>query len=224
MSAVADKHSTSPLTYATPTPPRTPLPKVPTSYCGVPQNHVFVSGRASISNPRRGTPCGCPLRSETRQEGRHSCRPLGGACFRCPVFFRRIVILETGAWKDARPSRRVKHAAPDVLPSRRPEGRRSDARPGRCPEGRRCSFGGATFLSPSFERWVCSKLGGWTSWGFSSELPHRPRSGEILREKEWGVSYPHSHGGTKSPPSGGGMVFSDEGRSVLPFVFGLGEG
>ncbi len=33
------------------------------------------------------------------------------------------------------------------------------------------------------------------------ELPHRPRSGEILREKEWGFSYPHSHGGTKSPPS-----------------------
>ncbi len=49
--------------------------------------------------------------------------------------------------------------------------------------------------------WVCLKLGGWTSWVFSSELPHRPRSGEILREKEWGFSYPHSHGGTKSPPS-----------------------
>ena len=36
---------------------------------------------------------------------------------------------------------------------------------------------------------------------FSQELPHRPWSGEILREKEWGFSYPHSHGGTKSPPS-----------------------
>ena len=35
----------------------------------------------------------------------------------------------------------------------------------------------------------------------SEELPHRPRSGEVLREKEWGFSYPHSHGGTKSPPS-----------------------
>ncbi len=36
---------------------------------------------------------------------------------------------------------------------------------------------------------------------FSQELPYRPRSGEILREKEWGFSYPHSHGGTESPPS-----------------------
>ena len=90
------------------------------------------------------------------------------------------------------------------LPFPLPPGRRlKDAGPSRRPEGRRCSFGRASFLAPSFERWVCSKLGGWTSWGFSSELPHRPRSGEILREKEWGFSYPHSHGGTKSPPSGG---------------------
>ena len=36
---------------------------------------------------------------------------------------------------------------------------------------------------------------------FSQELPHRPRSGEILREKEWGFSYPHSSGGQESPPS-----------------------
>ncbi len=35
----------------------------------------------------------------------------------------------------------------------------------------------------------------------TEELPHRPRSGEVLREKEWGFSYPHSHGGTESPPS-----------------------
>ena len=47
------------------------------------------------------------------------------------------------------------------------------------------------------------------SWGQSpefllrliEEFPHRPRSGEIPREKEWGFSYPHSHGGTESPPS-----------------------
>ncbi len=115
-------------------------------------------------------------------------RRLGPACFRRR--FSRVAIggRTRGARKDALPSRRVKHAAPD-------------ARAGRRSEGRRCSFGGASFLAPSFERWVYSELGGWTSWVFSSELPHRPRSGEILREKEWGFSYPHSHGGTKSPPS-----------------------
>ena len=54
---------------------------------------------------RRGTPCGCPLRSKPRQEGRHPCRPLGRASFRRPVFFRRIVTLETGAEDEDAPLR-----------------------------------------------------------------------------------------------------------------------
>ena len=36
-------------------------------------------------------------------------------------------------------------------------------------QGRGAGLGGATSLSPSFERWMKSKLGGWTSWFFSSK-------------------------------------------------------
>ena len=44
------------------------------------------------------------------------------------------------------------------------------------------SFGGASFLAPSFERWGNSKLGGGTSWFFSSKKGRSFRS--FLR---WGV-------------------------------------
>ena len=169
-----------------------------------------------------------------------------------------------GARKDAGPSRRLKDAAP-------PERRRS---------GRRCSFGGASFLAPSFERWVYSKLGGWTSWVFSSELAHGPRSGinparnwagivisghpprcrcrtyrrgnpcgrpppngatvrrQLLGHYRTGGGGPATQPGNDATPQGThkgcpyghrGLEVAKKkkktkGGSVLPFVFGLGEG
>ena len=69
------------------------------------------------------------------------------------------------------------------------ERRRREAFPNRRPQGR-CSFGGASFLAPSFERWVYSKLGGSTSWLFALEgrsvrsLSFAPCGGDELREGE----------------------------------------
>ena len=88
---------------------------VETCSCAVPQIHGFVTGRA----PRRGAPCGCPLPSEPRQEGRLSRRP---------VFFRPIVTLVTG-----RLERRPSRSAPGTTPLRPPAKRwdRPPARGGR---------------------------------------------------------------------------------------------
>ncbi len=93
-----------------------------------------------------------------------------------------------GARKDTGPSRRVKHAA----------GRPSQSAPGRTPVlvWRGVILGALFRALGVLEARRLDVLG-----LFFGALPHRPRSGEILREKEWGFSYPHSYGGTESPPS-----------------------
>ena len=105
------------------------------------------------------------------------------ACFRRPYFFAVLSLwgpapgktpLPTGAQSTPSPSRRrgrrrsVKRAAPTGAQSTPPPSRRLERRrfetpfPIGDPKGR-CSFGGASFLAPSFEQWVYSKLGGSTS-------------------------------------------------------------
>ena len=64
-----------------------------------------------------------------------------------------------------RPRSNSRRGAPCGRPLRSKPRRREQATPGR---SRPPATGGATSLSPSFERWVNSKLGGWTSWFFSS--------------------------------------------------------
>ena len=140
-----------------------------TRFCRCPAR----AGMASRKN--NSDPVGAPLvgalfgpNPGRRLERRLSSRPWEGRPSGRPVFFRRIVILKTGAWKDARPSRRVKHAAPDARPSRRvkhaaPDAlpirrrgrRRSSARDTRH-STRRCRAGDHTRVAPTLIQGTCA--------------------------------------------------------------------